>query len=363
MAELTVRLRCSIDPEARRSGSAVVVSRWIPLSEDDWFTVEAQGLEFRVWFDEDCVALLEDVSDLDIERQVNIWLDTICLDVMIPDVSDELAQFVYEERDRPQRSEDPPDTDKYTELRGQYQELGEQVHRGAIKVLNRVIDYFRVQKGQYWLDRHELDLENSYSFFVSTQANVQARDEWVRWCPLARARHHAVTRLERDRHLSEDEWPDLIDFVRGPLSTPPVLEFLSKADSLAADGYDRSAIVEAVSALERALHRFGRYPNRERLSEVTEHGAVHRIDLDSLREQIDHLGFKGSLRYLLPILLPAEVVPDETLERCREANTVRVNVVHYGKRSVDEDKLRGLLKSVREMCEALRNLTDPPTPP
>lgn len=364
MAELTVRLRCSVDPEDTKFGKSVVVCRWIPFSEDDWFMVEVQGLEFQVWFDEDSVYLVKDLPEEDIERHDNIPLGIIYLDVKIPDVRNELAEFVYQERDRPRRSEELPDTDEYTELREQYKELGQRVYRGAIKVLNRVIDYFRVQKGQYWLDRHELNLENRYSFFVKTQAKVQVNDEWVRWCPSTRGKNFAVTRLEQGRNLSKEEWPDLIEFVRGPRSTPAVLDFLSRAEALAEEGYNRSAIVEAVSALETALYDFARYPDRERLDAVSKHGSAHRFDFDTLHDRIENkFGLSGSLAVLLPILLPTDLLPDETLERCREANSVRVEVVHHGRRSIDEDELRDLIRNVRKLSETLLDLTDRPTPP
>lgn len=364
MTEITVRLRCPVDPNDSVGGAGVVLSRWLPLSEDDWFDVMAEGVEFRVWFDEGCVGLLEDLEDVEIERRTNISLDTILLDATIQNISDRMAQFIYEESDRPQRDEAPPETEEYRELRDQYEELGKRVHRGAIQTRNRILDYFRVQKGQFRLGRYELDPRNTYSFFVMTRAKVEVNGEWVRWCPATPIVSGKMRILRSGRYLTEDEWPELIEFVRGPQSTPAVLDFLSRAEALAAEGYDRSAIVEAVSALETALYDFAQYPDREQLDAVSEHAAAHRIDFDMLQDLIENkLGLRGSLGYLLPVLLPVEQLPDETLEWCRKANAVRVNVVHNQQRSIDEDELRGLLSHLRDLCEILLDLTSPPEPP
>lgn len=363
MCQITVRLRCPVDPEDWRSLKGVVVSRWLPLSEDHQFTVNAEGMEFRVWFDEDCLTGLEDVSEMDVDRRVNIALSSIGLDVTIPDVRGDLAEFIYDEADRRRRNEDLPETERYQAFSSQYEELGKRVQRGAVRTLNRIIDYFRVQKGQYRLTRYELDPRNTHSFFLVTQAKVYVKEEWVRWCPPPYIQH-AVARIpDEHRLLTEDEWPDLIEFVQGPRSAPAVLDFLSRAEALAAEGYDRSAIVEGVSALETALYDFARYPDRDRLDDVSEHGAAHRIDFDRLHDRISSFGLSGSLAALLPVLLPTHLLPDETLERCQEANELRVNVVHNAQRNIDDEELRDLLKGVRELCEILLDLTDPPTPP
>ena len=81
------------------------------------------------------------------------------------------------------------------------------------------------------------------------------------------------------------------------------------------------------------------------------------LDREALGRQLDHLGLSATIRYLLPLILPVEVLPDDTLLTCQRAITVRGNVVHQGQRDVNTKETRAMLKALRQLCEILSRYT------
>ena len=129
---------------------------------------------------------------------------------------------------------------------------------------------------------------------------------------------------------------------------------LAGAEALAATGHGRSALTEAVTALEVALYTFAANPAIDQAF-----GPVlgSRLGLHSLRQQVERIGLSGSVRYLLPVLFPESALPQSVLEGCQNALARRQTVVHRGQREVEETLVRQDLASIRSMCDFLERMT------
>ncbi len=121
------------------------------------------------------------------------------------------------------------------------------------------------------------------------------------------------------------------------------------------EGYRRSAITEAVAALEAATSRFSESPRLEGLRETE---LDNRIDSPRLRTQVENMGFSGTWRYLIPLLFSAKVLSDDLLNQCRQAIEIRGDVVHRRRRDVEEAKLWSLLDAIRKTYTILARFTD-----
>jgi len=117
----------------------------------------------------------------------------------------------------------------------------------------------------------------------------------------------------------------------------------------------RSSVIEAVSALEVAILNFGRNANSNLLLKTCD---VNRIDINNINNQIDHLGFSGSIRYLIPVLIGEGDLPSYILKQCYKAIEVRNNVVHKGQRNVALDLVKEILNGVSFCCRVLDKYTN-----
>lgn len=136
----------------------------------------------------------------------------------------------------------------------------------------------------------------------------------------------AVMFPAEERFVTQDEWDEIRNFVCGVSSTPLARTLLAGAEALAVNGHTRSALTEAVTALEVALYDFARHPNAERAFAPL---LAQRINVASLKNQIKHMGLTASINYLLPTILPESDLPHDVITGCQMAIAQRQNVVHY----------------------------------
>jgi hypothetical protein len=267
----------------------------------------------------------------------------ILIDVVVQDISPELATYIEAKdfRRLPELSE--------LELEREYEALGEKVLASAIKPLNRMIAYVRSVKGQYWLLPYEIDLNIMHSSFASFEAkgSIDAGNRF-RFQP---TRGDSITLVvgASDRYVSESDWEKLEKFVVGSERTPLVADLLAGAERLAGNGYSRSALTEAVTALEVAISEFARS------SEKVEHlgkAVGPRVGVDSFKRQVEHMGLSGTVNYLLPIVFPESVLSSEVIAGCKDAVTTRQNVVHNGQREVSD--LHRYISCIKACCRALQ---------
>jgi hypothetical protein len=190
-------------------------------------------------------------------------------------------------------------------------------------------------------------------------------NDWVRWCPSSTDRITCYYTVETGgkNSIKQEEWNRIQEFISSNSRPNLILELLANAQLLIDQGHGRSAIIEAASALETAVFSFSKkgsldklilsFLKEGKLDELVLDNLLLRFDANQLKSQIKEMGLSGSLRFLLPILFPAEVLPTEILNHCQTLILIRNNVVHNGQRDVDEEKARLLISSVRRTCEII----------
>jgi hypothetical protein len=201
-------------------------TRWLP-SPDDAIEVTDGDMTIRSWIDRTCLQFGNDNrSDEEIARSVNMHCDSIQLLVTIEqleaDLADFIVQFAPEQDFTPEHiaaTYDPEMVLRHTAF-------GERVYAACIKYVNRLIGYLRAVKGQYWVDRYEIDTEDLYSELTWARASVRVRGgPWLRLSATGigvfrsedlgppRVRHSNTTRR---RELARD--PDATHFKSGDCS-------------------------------------------------------------------------------------------------------------------------------------------------
>jgi hypothetical protein len=223
----------------------------------------------------------------------------------------------------------------------------------TLTYLNRLINYARSIKGQYWLQEYPLDkAEGLYAVNLDFKARALIDSEWVRWFP--DVRQLVIGRVggcqDRDRFIDKDSWPQVKQFVTSKRRTSLVWELLAGAEWLAGMGHRRSALTEAITALETAISEFSNQPKAE---ETFGPLISERMNVVSLESCIKRMGLSGTIHYLFPVIFTEEKMPTEVLSHCQEAMLQRQNVVHNAQRDVQEDKLSMYLEAIRKMCRLL----------
>jgi hypothetical protein len=82
-----------------------------------------------------------------------------------------------------------------------------------------------------------------------------------------------------------------------------------------------------------------------------------RIDTENLKNQINHLGFSGSMKYLIPIIFNETIFPTDLLTQCHKAIGARNNIVHQGQRDIEESRAREHVLALKKASETLRKHT------
>jgi hypothetical protein len=333
---------------------------WLPLEEDQVLKVDRDGITVRLWFAPDCLlgserSALERGNLAELEKWVNIRVHKIHADATLG-ISDELAQFIYETRAWPRQGPGSiPADDQSERLKEEYVQLGQQVLEAVVGAVNRFISYFRVHRGQYWLRKRPIDYDRMRSDFTEFRARVRIEaQDGFRFVPPSTdtIRIYAES---MERSVPEEDWPQIARFVQGRSRPDLVLELLTNAELLHDEGYGRSAITEGVAALEAATSRFSESP---KLNGLRGTELARRMDTPRLRSQVEHMGFSGTWRYLIPLLFGTEALPTDLLNCCQRVIEIRNNIMHGGQRDVDEATLRSLLNAVRETCTILARFTD-----
>lgn len=233
----------------------------------------------------------------------------------------------------------------------EYEALGKRVYLFTLERLNRLLSFARSEKGQYWVEGHPIDPRQMGSVFTRFHAWVKtAGSDWNQWTPTQLGGIFDVQMLDTSRYIMREDWEQVVEFTSSSGKPSLVRELLAGAEALANSGHRRSALAEAMTALEVAISRFSRSPDAD-----SEFGSLfaERLGLDSLKGQIRRLGLTATLNYLFPLIFPEDQLPIEVLRSCQEANTQRQNVVHEGQRDVDERKLNLYLRAIRKMCSIL----------
>ena len=201
-----------------------------------------------------------------------------------------------------------------------------------------------------------LDARNNIPFHVLFKAKFMLEgeeSEWVKW----NAPYTGIAMLQESpegTYVRREEWSEVYDFVNSSRRATLILELLANSKNLAKTGYERSAIIEAVTALEVAVTSFSKSP---KWSEIINSEISTRIDTESFTSQVEHLGFSATLRYLIPLLFSESILPSDLLNKCHEAVVIRHDVVHRGQRKIEKRKLLSMIHAIRQTCDVLKRYT------
>jgi len=308
------------------------------------------GLELSLWFDVKSAVWAIDLSEEDISHHNNIKAHRIYADITT--TMDDIELLAYmSSRDF---SREPNEEEE--SLAERYEAHGMKVFSLIRDGVNRFLTFVRVEKGQFWLDPLEIDLDNISSHAVDFEARAQVGNgSWFRWQPSQTMRVSGEVSIGRNpRFLTASDWPEAQAFVSAERKPDLTRQLLASAEAFADKGSNRVALTEAVSALEVALNRFAASPKPGHLLSES---VRSRIGFESLDGLIRRLGLMPSVSILLPMLFEPSMLSKDTLATCRTAISERQNVVHGGQRRVDSDKLRRFLSEIRTLCGVLQNGT------
>lgn len=328
---------------------AMHFSRWLPITADESIIVREDDLRLEFWFDESSTEWATRIEKEEFSQYTSVPAHRVFADVTIENVPDELANFIIG-TDHYRRNRSTLTVEEQ-QLVYRYRELGEQVHTLTLTYLNRFISYIRCRMGQYWLAEYSINNGSIRDDFLhfDTQVKMNNSTEWVPWRPTI-GTHITIELIGESRTIAMDDWEEVKNFIISSRRSPLVGELLSGAEALAKNEHRRSALTEAVTALEVAISEFAQ---QSEASEAYSSSFSERMDIPSLKNQIEHLGLSGTIRYLFPVIFSEEQVSTDVMKHCQEAISYRQNVVHQGQRDVAKEKLDPFLQAIRQLCSDL----------
>lgn len=315
---------------------------WLPLEEGDRILVDDGDKSLTISFSTD--------NPEQDQQHANAAIGQVIADVRLRNLSEELIAGI----------QDPPDYSDVTDHdfleNTPHIRLAKDVVQFVVGRVNRLISYVRDHRGQYLLDEIPPMHYNVKSSLLKLNAKIRIGDsgEWKSWRPAGGVMQWTFKGYQGDRRriVNKEDWPKIKEFVRSDSRPDLVRQLLTGAEAFADQRHGRAAITEAVTALEVAINNFARdLGNDEFGSQLRD-----RMDVASFKKQVEHMGLTGSVRYLLPVVLPENKVPTELLKNVQRALDVRGNVVHGGQREVRADELETALASIRELCLTLESL-------
>jgi hypothetical protein len=340
---MLVRMRIPFPTRFEDKTNSLQFAHFLPEAWEQFMAIPGEGMSLTFWFDRTCLALLqeqEEIDRLDLSKCANVRTEAVMADVKVETASSRLIEHV--------RNGSPPDIDE--EVSQEYARIAKDVYTFTVTKFNRLIAYARNVKGQFWLEEHQLDADNYHSAYLSFDTKVRIDDKWCSWRPTGMSVIRDVFNFTPGRYLTLDDWLSAGDFVRSKTKTPLVGQLLAGAEMLEDEEHRRAALTEATTALEVAVYEFAASPDAD---QAFGKRFAKRLGVNTLGNQVDRFGLRGTVRYLLPLLFSEEQLPTEVLKGCQAAIDDRQNVVHNGQRDVGAAKLGLYLRSIRRLCDIL----------
>jgi hypothetical protein len=228
---ITISFTISLSDEAW-GGPSIIFHQWIPENDSDVIVVNDNSKEVRIYIDKSCVSKLGEVTDELISSWVNISVSKLKIEVILEDISDDLANFIYDERDSPKEIHHglKPEDNGFESLQERYKDMGIEIAKLSISAVNRIISYARNIKGQYWLTEQKFDENRLNSLNVSFRAKSKIDDgKWFRWCPPNTDR--ITIYLQSDESsIKKDDWGSISTYVQSKNRPNLILSFLPMQD-------------------------------------------------------------------------------------------------------------------------------------
>ena len=341
-----VRVRMVL-PFAAQDGfdSSIAFAAWLPLTDADAIHVEKDGLSLVLKFTAECTDFPEYCDDL--SSWGNPSFATVIAEVTAIDVPEELRQRIQE---FPEDVQLPPEE----AINSPHGAFGRKVMSCVLHCVNRLIAYVRDEKGQHALVEFPSHPTALDSAFRANGVQVKVgKSSWNRWVPPSGEVHYTLRgyKGDRRRRVSHEDWQKIVEFVQSSAKPPLVGHLLSGADNLAAHGHRREALTQAVTALEVRTNEFASAATDD--ATVGEWLKSRVIDVKSLPSLVDKLGLRGTIRFLLPLLLDEKAVSRDLLRVCSDAINDRHTVIHKGQRDVKEERIEEYLMFIRSLCITL----------
>jgi hypothetical protein len=210
--------------------------RWLPLGPDNGIRLCRDRFELLLWLDTKSAEWASEVSEEDISRHVNLTAHRIYADITT--TMDDLELLSY----MPGRNFSRLPSEEEEPLAERYEAHGRAVFSLLRDGVNRLLTFIRVEKGQFWLDPLEIDLNNISSHAVQFKAKAQIDDgPWFRWDPSQTMYLEAVLPDPVPRFLTPTDWPKAQAFVSAEAKPDLTRELLAAAEALADTGSGRVA--------------------------------------------------------------------------------------------------------------------------
>ncbi|BAZ33010.1 hypothetical protein NIES4074_55180 [Cylindrospermum sp. NIES-4074] len=338
---------------------------WLP-DINNIMTYEKDNMSIKIWFDENCIfnpfsefedqyeVVKEAIEEIKNSKQ---FVDKVYIDIVIHNLSDEIIQFIFEEKRIERKSNDL----EYQDLVKEYEILTVNIMESAINVLNKMFIYFRNYKRHYWLLEYEQNDSFGSAIRYIRKFSMKVKSDfydWVKWDKLTGIRINPGGRLttQRDMTISlitQEEWTEAKNFIvdNKRIKGFNILKTLANADLLAFEGYHRNALIEGVLALESAIDNFtsnGKYDDLLNLDDL------NRLQIEKIQRLIKTSdSLRSKINIIYPLFIKKELIPDDVLLDCQNAIEQRNTIVHknaYIHKPFEKEKLDKLLGSIRYMC-------------
>jgi hypothetical protein len=346
MDKLTINLKIPILVDSLIGAPALTFTRWLPLDIENGIVINENDFVIILWFDIEATRWASVVKKEELHKNVNVLAHYIFATIELKTTDKELLNYI-KNKDYAHLS-----NKENKGIQQKYELFGVEVLKSTLERVNRLIAYARDIKGQYWIRKYIINLDQLSKFFTKFEAKAKINNgKWFRFSPAATDKF--VIEIETEsKYISKDEWPNVIEFVRADKKVPAFGELLSSAEQLHGNGFFRSAITEACSALEVLINKFKESPSaNDKLSMIY----FNRLTDSNLKNQIDHLGITGTINYLLPLIIPESVLATDILKGCQLALQLRHNVLHNAQRNITKNETRMCINSIKKLNERLES--------
>ena len=229
--------------------------------------------------------------------------------------------------------------------------LKKEIYDIVLVIHNRIIDYFRNVKKQYWLEPLDLDHRNYQSFL--DQCDVVWLNSNSEWRSFPRDNKQEVYfnlyMPDEEQGVNEKDWRQLSSFITQtkPAKMRDVL--LANSYKHLAQNNGRLAVIEAVIAFESAL--------KQLLPKVIVciPGAPEITE-----KEIDKVLEKAGLRAITEVVLKIIMVPvglnNDDIETAIKAVEARNPIIHNAQRTIEITKARQYVHTIQKIIEIFEGL-------
>jgi len=349
MKKLTVEFKIPFKTEHTTGAPAFTFTHWLPVGEENGINISEDEMQLLLWFDYDSVYRGFELDEQEIEKHVNLLAHNVNARVTTHITDHELINYI-QNRDF---TRSPNESEKVVQKN--YEALGQNIIKFLLEYVNKLISYARDIKGQYWLLKYDYTHGQLLRYFQNFTAKGKIDDStYFRFQPGA-TDNITISLPSEERYLCAADWKSVCDYVKSSNRPPLVDELLVGAEQLEENGYNRSALTEAVTALEVSIAEFA---SSEKANEKLSSIYGERLGVTYLKKQIKHMGLNGTIKYLLPLILPATTLPNNIVISCQKTVELRQNVVHNGQRKVDENTVSRGISNIRKCCKILKDFSE-----